>query len=210
MKAIACKEYRPFGFFGQGSGKCVGAIKKPDKQRHNILSEKRDKMENQSTVRSKRFSAYEFIRKLLALTIGGGAAFWVTTIATSILPVAAEYRAAYSNWSVQTVWIDSLFVGMIIGGCVSYSLLRYFEKTQKKDPELDHLPYPQKDSILKSVKFSSIALFAAVMLIDVPLCFHASEVAFRYLLIGVMFNAARFLILGFVIGILYKRLYGTN
>ena len=57
-------------------------------------------------------------KKLFKLTIGGGLVFWATTIATSLLPIAAEYRAAYSNWSIQTVWVFSLPMGMIIGYCV--------------------------------------------------------------------------------------------
>ncbi len=143
-------------------------------------------------------NSFAFVRKLCVLTIGGGAAFWLTTIATSLLPIAAEYRAAYSNWSVQTVWIASLFIGMIVGGFVSYSLLRYYGNAQKKDP------------ILKAVTSGAVALMIAVILIDVPLCFQASGGAIYYLLLGVLFNAARFLILGFVIGCLYKRLYGAD
>ena len=54
-------------------------------------------------------------KNLLILTIGGAAAFWAATFVTSLLPIAAEYRAAFSNWRIQTVWIDSLFAGLIIG-----------------------------------------------------------------------------------------------
>ena len=137
------------------------------------------------------------LSKLCKLTIGGGVVFWVTTIATSLLPIAAQYRAAFSNWSIQTVWVDSLLVGMTIGCCVSYSLLRFFEKIPTKDP------------ILKSVLLSSIALSIATILIDVPRSFHGPSDALYYFLIGVLFNAARFLLLGLVIGYLYKRLYGS-
>jgi hypothetical protein len=34
---------------------------------------------------------------LSKLTIGGGVVFWVTTIAISLLPIAAEYRSAFSK-----------------------------------------------------------------------------------------------------------------
>ena len=34
-------------------------------------------------------------KKVFKLTIAGGLVFWATTIATSLLPIAAEYRAAY-------------------------------------------------------------------------------------------------------------------
>lgn len=63
-------------------------------------------------------------KDLLILTIGGAAVFWATTVATSLLPLAAEYRAAYTNWKVQTVWVDSLFAGLIIACGVGYFLLR--------------------------------------------------------------------------------------
>jgi hypothetical protein len=151
--------------------------------------------------RSKRQMSYVFYMKALILTIGGGLVFWATTIATSLLPIAAEYRAAFSNWSIQTVWIDSLLVGMIIGCCVSYFLLHFFDKIPTRDP------------ILKSVILSFIALVIAIILIDVPRSFLLPGLsdALYYFLIGVMFNAARFLFLGLVIGYLYKSLYkGSN
>jgi len=134
-------------------------------------------------------------KKLFKLTIAGGLVFWATTIATSLFPIAAEYRAAYSNWSMQTVWVTSLFMGMIIGYCVSYFLLRYFDKIPSKNP------------ILKSVMISSIALIIAVIVIDVPQSFFGMRNSFDalyYFLIGVLFNIARFLLLGIVIGYLYN------
>jgi hypothetical protein len=133
--------------------------------------------------------------KLYQLTIAGGVVFWVTTIATSLLPIAAAYRAAFSNWRIQSVWIDSLFVGMVVGCCVSYSLLRFFERIPTRNP------------ISKSTLLSAIALAIATILIDVPRSLHGSSDAWYYFHIGVVFNAARFLFLGFVIGYLYKRLY---
>ena len=156
-------------------------------------------METQATGRSKRQTSYEFYKKLYKLTIGGGVVFWATTIATSLLPIAAEYRAAFSNWSIQTVWVDSLFVGLIIGCGVSYSLLRFIEKNPTKNP------------IQKSTILSFIALVIAIILIDVPRSFllPGPSDALYYFLIGVMFNLARFLFLGIVIGYLYKRLYGS-
>jgi len=134
-------------------------------------------------------------KKLFKLTVGGGLVFWATTIATSLLPIAAEYRAAYSNWSMQTVWVTSLLMGMIIGYCVSYFLLRYFDKIPSKNP------------LLKSMILSFIALIIAVLLIDVPQSFFGMSNSFDalyYFLIGVLFNIARFLLLGIVIGYLYN------
>jgi Na+/phosphate symporter len=134
-------------------------------------------------------------KKLFKLTIAGGLVFWATTIATSLLPIAAEYRAAYSNWSIQTVWVTSFFMGMIIGCGVSYILLRYFDTIPSKNP------------MLKSMIISFIALIIAVILIDVPQSFFGTSNSFDasyYFLIGVMFNVARFLLLGIVIGYLYN------
>jgi len=156
-------------------------------------------METPATGRSKRQTSHEFYKKLFKLTIGGGVVFWAATIATSLLPIAAQYRAAYSNWSIQTVWVGSLLMGMIIGCCVSYFLLRFFDKIPTKNP------------ILKSVMLSFIALVIAIILFDVPQIFIGPSDAFDalyYFLIGVMFNVTRFLVLGIVIGYLYKRLYG--
>jgi hypothetical protein len=149
-------------------------------------------METRASGGSKRQTSYEFYKKLFKLTIGGGIVFWVITILTSLLPIAAEYRAAFSNWSVQTVWVDSLFVGLIIGCFVSYFLLRFFDKIPTKNP------------ILKSVILSFVALVIATILIDVPRSFYGSSDAWYYFLIGAMFNLTRFLFLGIVIGYLYK------
>ena len=155
-------------------------------------------MKTRATDRSRLQKSY---KKLFKLAIAGAVVFWATTIATSLLPIAAEYRAAYSNWSVQAVWVYSFFVGMIIGCCVSYFLLRLFDKIPTKNP------------ILKSGILSFIALVIAIILIDVPQSLFGPSDALGYhslyyFLIGVMFNTARFLFLGIVIGYLYKRLYG--
>jgi len=134
-------------------------------------------------------------KKLFKLTIGGGLVFWATSIATSLLPIAAEYRAAYSDWSMQTVWVFSLPMGMIIGFGVSWFLLCYFDTIPSKNP------------ILKSGILSFIALLIAVILIDVPRSFFGmrnSSDALYYFLIGVLFNGARFLLLGITIGYLYN------
>lgn len=135
-------------------------------------------------------------RKLRILTIGGAMVFWITTIATSLLPIAADYRAHFTNWRLQTLWVDSLLVGLVIGGCVSYALLRIIEK------------HPTRNPIQQSTMLSFIALITALVLIDVPQSFlqPGSGDALYYFLVGVVFNAVRFLCLGLVIGYLSKRL----
>lgn len=153
-------------------------------------------MENQATVQNRRHKRFKIGKKLLLkLTIEGGVVFWLTSIATSLLPIAAEYRAAFSNWSMQTVWIGSLFMGMMIGCCVSYLFLRFFEKIPAKGP------------ILKSVIVSFIALAIAILLFDVPMILQDPGASLYYLLIGIIFNTVRFLFLGIAVGYLYRRLH---
>lgn len=146
---------------------------------------------NKATEQSKPQNRFKINKKLFILTVAGGAVFWVTSIVTSLLPIAAEYRAAFSNWSMQTVWIGSLPMGIIIGFCISFFLVRFFEKIPAKSP------------ILKSVILSIIALVIAICLIDVPMILNGLGTPFYYFLIGVMFNTVRFLFLGFSIGYLY-------
>jgi hypothetical protein len=138
-------------------------------------------------------------RNMLMLTIAGAATFWTSTVATSLLPLAAEYRAAYTNWKLQTVWIDSLFAGLIIGGGVSYFLLRSLGKNQAKNP------------IWESAHLGFVALVIITILVDVPRSLLApgpgNPWSWYYFLVGLMFNAARFLLLGLAIGYLCQRLY---
>lgn len=140
--------------------------------------------------RSKRQAASAIYQKALAPAIGGGVAFWAATVATSFLPIAAEYRAALANPNIQTVWVASLPVGMLIGYGVSYSLLRFFEKIPTQSP------------ILKAVLLSVIALFLSIIVVEVPQSLLKTSDAWRYLLIGVMLNIPRFLLLGAAIGYL--------
>ena len=137
-------------------------------------------------------------RKIVVLGVVGGLAFWAITIAISLLPIAAEYRAAESISNIQAVWVGSLPAGLIIGFFVSYFLLRFFDKIPTKNP------------ILKSVVLSFIAFVIAMILLEAPASFRTSD-ALYYLLIGVIFNVPRFLFVGIVIGYLYKKLYkGSN
>jgi CDP-diglyceride synthetase len=135
--------------------------------------------------------------KLFKLTIAGGLAFWVTSVATSLLPIAAEYRAALSNWSPQAVWVGSVIAGMMIACGVSYFSVRSMGKTPKGAP------------LLTAVNWSLVALVIATILLDVPRSIHGPSDALYYFLIGLVFNAVRFLVLGMVIGSVLKRQYGA-
>ncbi len=138
-------------------------------------------------------------RNLLVLSIGGAIVFWATTVATSLLPLATQYRAAYTSWKIQTVWVDSLFAGLIIGCGVSYFLLRSLNKAPTKDP------------IPGAARLGFVALVTITILVDVPRSLLAPGPghawSWYYFLVGLMFNAARFLLLGFAIGYLCRQLY---
>jgi len=89
-------------------------------------------------------------------------------------------------------------MGMIIGCCVGYLLLRFFEKSPAKDP------------IPKSVLISFIVLTIAVILIDVPMIFHEPGPSMYFLLTGITFNTVRFLFLGIAVGYLHKKLHSVK
>ena len=147
--------------------------------------------------RSEQQTSGEFYKQLFKLTIAGGLGFWVANFAISLTPIAAEYRAALSI-SYLPMLLEALVGGLIIGFCVSYCLLRFFDKIPTMNP------------ILKSVTVSFIALISVTMLIEVPAKFlMTTSDALRYFLIGAMFNALRILALGIVIGYLYDRINGS-
>ena len=68
----------------------------------------------------------EIWRKVVVLAVVGGLAFFAITFAISLLPIAAEYRAAESISNIQTVWVGGLLVGLIIGCFVSLFLASFF------------------------------------------------------------------------------------
>jgi len=133
-------------------------------------------------------------KKTIILTLAGGLAFGVTTLAISLLSLSAEYRAAESISNIQTVWVGGLIIGMVIACLVSYFLLRFFGKIPTKNP------------ILKSIVLSFIALVIILILIEVPSSLRTSDPLYWFL-IGVILNVPRFLVIGIVIGYLYKRLH---
>jgi hypothetical protein len=133
-------------------------------------------------------------KKLFILTIGGGVAFWLANFAISRAPIAAEYRAALSI-SYYPMLLESLIGCLIIGFCVSYFLLRFFDKIPTKNP------------ILKSLILSFIVLIIVTISIGGPSSFLATSDVLRYFLIGTIINVIRILALGIGIGYLYRRLY---
>ncbi len=129
-------------------------------------------------------------RKIIVLAVVGGLTFWAISIATSLVPITADYRVA--RWSMETVWVGSLPAGMIIGFFVSFFLFRFYEKIPINNP------------ILKALILSIIALIIGTILLEAPASFGTSDPLY-YFLFGTMLNVPRFLLVGVVIGYLYKR-----
>jgi hypothetical protein len=148
-------------------------------------------METPATDRTKRQKSHEFSKKLIKLTVAGGAAFWVVDFAISLSPISAEYMTAFSISYLPLALVEALVGGLIIACCVSYFLLRFFDKIPTKHP------------ILKALILS----FAAIVVIEVLSTFGNPSNAYVYLLIDTVMNIPRIFALGIVIGYLYKRLY---
>jgi NhaP-type Na+/H+ or K+/H+ antiporter len=130
---------------------------------------------------------------VLKLAIAGGLAFWVANFAISRTAIAAEYRDALSI-SYLPMLVESLIGGLIIGFCVGFVLLRFFDKIPTRNP------------ILKSAILSMVALVFFTVAFEAPGTFLVTmNDATRYFLIGTMFNFVRILALGLVIGYLYGR-----
>ena len=88
--------------------------------------------------------------------------------------------------------IQALIGGLVIGCCVSYFLLRFFEKIPTKNP------------IFKALILS----FATMVVIEVLSTLVDPNNAFVYLLIDTGMNVPRFLALGIGIGYRYDKLNG--
>ena len=76
-------------------------------------------------------------KKSFKLTVAGGLVFWVTTLATSLLPIAAEYRVCLFKLEHSNSLGYLFFYGndyRIL--CQADLLLRYFDKIPSKNPIL--------------------------------------------------------------------------
>ena len=151
-------------------------------------------METQVTDRSIRQMSHKFYKKLFNLTGAGGAAFWITDFVMSVSPIAAEYRAAFSISYLPMALVEALAGGLMIGCCVSYFLLRFFDNIPTKNP------------ISKALLLSFVAMFMIEFLSTLV----DPNNAFVYLLIDTGMNVPRFLALGIVVGHLYEKLNGDK
>jgi hypothetical protein len=127
------------------------------------------------------------------LTVGGGMAFWAVTLASSLLPVAGQFRTALSIPHIL-VLVGSLPAGLLIGLGVSYCMVHYYDKVPTEDP------------VLKSVILGLVAL----VIVEAGITLTRLSDALYYIAVGAALDVVRFLLLGASIGYLYKRLYGSE
>jgi len=131
----------------------------------------------------------EFLKKLLMLAAAGGAAFWITDFVMAVSPIASAYKAAFSISSLPVALVEALAGGLVIAFCVSFVLLRFFDRI------------PGKNSIHKALILS----FSAMAIIEVLSALANSAHASIYLLLDTGMNVPRFLALGLVIGYVVDR-----
>jgi hypothetical protein len=149
-------------------------------------------METQVTGHSKVQASREFSKKLLMLVAAGGAAFWIIDFVISVSPIAAEYKAAFSISSLPVALAEALVGGMMISLCVSFFLLRFFDRIPGKKP------------IFKALILS----FFIMVMIEVFSALGNPAHASIYLLLDTGMNTPRFLALGLVIGYLFEKQKG--
>jgi hypothetical protein len=131
---------------------------------------------------------------MVVLAFGGAAGFWLVNLAISLTPLAAEYRAALSI-AYLPMLLEAFLGGLIVGLCVSFCLLRFFDRIPGNSP------------MGKSLLLAAIGFVVATLALEVPAKFMAGlSDPVRYFLMSVAINGLRFLALGVVIGYLYGRL----
>jgi hypothetical protein len=149
-------------------------------------------MRTQHTGQSKAHASREFPKILLMLAAAGGAAFWIIDFGMAVSPFAAEYRAAFSIASLPLALAEALIGGMLIALCVSFFLLRFFDKI------------PGKTAIIKAL----ILGLSVMVTIEVFSALGDPAHASVYLLLDTLMNTPRFLALGLVIGYLFDQQKG--
>ena len=146
-------------------------------------------MQTPLTGQSKAQASRESSKKLLMLAAAGGAAFWIIDFLISVSPIAAEYKAAFSIASLPVALCEAFVGGMVIAVCVSFCLLRFYDRIPGKNP------------IFKALLLS----FFVMVIIEVLSALGDPAHASVYLLLDTGMNAPRFLTLGLVIGYLFDK-----
>ena len=142
-----------------------------------------------SQVKVKAQASREFSKKLLMLAAAGGAAFWITDFVIAVSPIAARIKPRSRFSSLPVALVEALAGGLVIALCVSFFLLRFFDRIPGKNP------------ILKALILS----FCVMVIIEVLSALGNPSHASVYLLLDTGMNAPRFLALGLVIGYLFDK-----
>jgi hypothetical protein len=146
-------------------------------------------METRVTSQSKAHASSQSSKNLFMLAAAGGAAFWITDFVMAVSPLAVAYKAAFSISSLPVALVEALAGGLVIAFCVSYFLLRFFDRIPGKNPIHKAL----------IISFSAMAIIEVLSALGDPA--HTSV----YLLLDTGMNAPRFLSLGLVIGYLFDK-----
>jgi hypothetical protein len=137
----------------------------------------------------KKQASRDFLKKLLTLAAAGGAAFWITDFVIAVSPISSAYKAAFSISSLPVALVEALAGGLVISGCVSFIMLRFFDRI------------PGKNHILKALILS----FSAMAIVEVFSALGNPSHASIYLLLDTEMNAPRFLTLGWMIGYAFEK-----
>ena len=130
-------------------------------------------------------------RRVALLTLVGGLGFWFANLAISLTPLAAEYREALSI-PYLSMLLEALLGGLFIGFCVSYCLLRFFDRIPSTSP------------MVKSLLLCCAVFVVVTLVVEGPAKFGTSTSdAWRYFLIAALFNGLRILALGVAVGYVF-------
>jgi hypothetical protein len=146
-------------------------------------------METQATGQSKAQASRGFAKQLLMLAAAGGAAFWIIDFGMAISPITAQYQAAFSISSLPLALVEALAGGLVIACCVSFILLRFFDRIPGKNP----------------IHKALILGFSAMAIIEVLSALGNPAHATVYLLLDTGMNIPRFVALGLVVGYLFDK-----
>jgi len=146
-------------------------------------------MQTQSTCQSKVQASQEFTKKLLMLTTVGGVGFWITDFVFAVSPIAAAYKAAFSISSLPVALAEALAGGLVIALCVSFFMLRFFDRVPGEKP------------IFKALILS----FFVMLVIEVFSALGNPAHASVYLVLNTGMNIPRFLALGLVTGYFFDK-----
>ena len=146
-------------------------------------------MASQITGQYEAQASRESSKKLLMLAAAGGASFWTIDFVISVSPIAVQYKAAFSISSLPVALVEAFVGGVVIALCVSFFLLRFFNRIPGKNP------------IFKAV---FLGFFIMAVIEGLSALGHPAY-ASVYLLLDTGMNVPRFLALGLVIGYLFDK-----